>query len=689
MSKTDKTKPIEPPPVVSTAQEAVGLDRFILPHEHCDAWFERRSDVLYVTFDNLASVGEYDPPQPWLQIRTARNGFSILGIISRRKDWYRNDSGPALLTSLRDAGLFDGFRRIVFVGTSMGGFAAVALSRIVPGSTVRAFSAQSTLSRDIAPFEKRYRYAFRKWDWTSPDFLDAADSVDAAGEVFLFYDPFIAEDRAHAKRMQGPAVREIKCGHFGHKLIRQLKGCGVLDDLFRDIGMGTFDEAAFRQRLRSRRTVRNWQKEFLGNVVSKGHPALAVRVAESLLRNDPNTRFARRTLNGLQADTSAKAEKAPQPGPETAPAPSISADSTGGPFAGTVLDLQGAVVVPERDHDTQLASGVLMADGSYCELSRAWIRAAKSTPVPTLSPDETVGQLDGAHMFAGHMRGHFGHFLVESTARLWALETLSGKIDSILYLPYRGSVTQARRAIKGMKDFFRLLDISVPVQTFGSAIKVERLYVPELGFGWQERYAGSPAYRKFMRERLGANVAPEGGELLYISRANLNPKRGGVFGETILEENLARMGYEIFHPERHPIEVQIARYKAARRIVALDGSALHLAAFFMREGGKVAIILRRSKANSADYALQYRSFCNIDPDVIDVIRNDWVSGDVARSDYRSVGELDFAELFARLKWFGYIPSDVEPALPSQRDVTDMVSGFSERRGQDFKSIPTG
>ncbi len=285
------------------------------------------------------------------------------------------------------------------------------------------------------------------------------------------------------------------------------------------------------------------------------------------------------------------------------------------------------------------------------------------------------------------MRGHFGHFLVESTARLWAMETLGDRVDSILYLPYRGNVKATKRAFRDLKDFFRLIDIKVPLQTFESAVEVEHLFVPELGFGWSERYAGSAAYRRFMRERLGRSVTPDGGEKLYISRARLPAHRGGVLGEAVIEDNLARFGYEIFHPEQHPLVVQIARYKAARQIVALDGSALHLAAFCMPAGGKVAIIPRRSKSNTADYVLQYQSFCGITPDIVDVIRGDWVSADVGRSDYRSIGQLDFGDLFARLTGLGYLPSDAEIRLPDPTELNRLVSGFSERRGEEFKILP--
>ncbi len=696
MARAAKCEPKAPPRIAANAGEAAKLDDFLLPGEFCDARFVRRSDILFVTFDNLASVGEYDPPQPWLDVRTAKNGFSILGIMAKRKDWYRNASGPELLTGLRDAGFFEGFRRVVFTGASMGGFAAISLSSIVPGSTVIAFSPQSTLSRDIAPFEKRYRYAHRKWDWTSPEFLDAADAVPHAEEIFLFYDPFVPEDRAHADRLQGPSVRLIKCGHFGHRLIRQLKTCGALDAVFRDVGRGSFDEAAFRKSLRKRREVRPWKKELLGNLLASGHQKLALRASETFLADEPGAKFARKVVDeaaqALAASTNA-ATSSPEPAEPTDASVEKSdlvseSVSKNGPFKSEILELSNAIVVPERNHDRRLASGVLLSDRSYCELSRAWIRAGKSTPVPSLSSDEKIERLEGRHMFAGHMRGHFGHFLVESTARLWALDRLHDQIDSVLYLPYRGSVKQTRRALSAHKNFFELLDIKVPIQTHGTAIEVEHLIVPELGFGWKERYAGSQGYRSFMRDRLGENIAPDGGENLYISRAQLGAQRGGVLGETVIEDNLRLHGYEVFYPEQHPIEVQIARYRAAKRIVALDGSALHLAAFVMPKGGKVGIILRRSNANVADYVLQYQSFCGITPDVIDVIRKDWVSADVARSDYRSVGELDFGDLFSRLKWFGYVPPEADLRLPDKDAVSEMLMAFSERRGEEFTELPT-
>ena len=657
------------PPVVSSATEAAATDAFLLRGGLVDAWFLRRSDVLLVTFDNLSSVGEYDPPQPWLQMRAANAGVSILGIMASRKDWYRNADTAPLIESLRDAGLFAQFRRVCFAGASMGGFAALTYSALVPGSVVLAFSPQTSLSRKIARFDKRYRYATKTWDWETPAHLDAASAVPVASEVVVVFDPFVPEDRAHAQRIKGPGVRQIKASHMGHRAIRNLKSVGVLQALVEGVAKGTFNAATHARGARARRGLIGWQKALFAEAMTRGHLRLGLRAAETLLRITPDSRVARKALGQFSA---ALSEREP---PTPAPARSR---------AGKMLRLSGALVVPERDGDIKLASGVLLADGRWCKLSKAWIRAGKAMPAPTLSPDEPVQDLPGIHLFAGHFRRHFGHFLVESTARLWALDHVSD-VDSILYLPYRGDT---ERGIAAHDSFFDLLGITAPRRAYPGVLRVEQLIVPGLGFGWGERYAGTPAYRAFIQGRL-AHVAPDGPERLYISRAKLRAERGGVLGETVIEDAMQKAGFGVFYPERHPVAVQIARYKAARQIVGLDGSAFHMAAFVARPETRVTMILRRSRANTADYRLQFQSFAGITPSEIDAIGTDWISGDANRADFQSVGELDFAHLFDRLRSLGHLPETLRPDIPSPAETALMLDAFATRRGKPFRALAPG
>lgn len=678
----------ETPEEAPDAAAAAGRAAFVLRAGLVDAWFLHRSDTLWVTFDNLNSIGEYDPPQPWLQGRAAKAGASILGIMASRKDWYRNAETAAVITALREAGFFARFRNILFVGASMGGYAALAYAGLVPGARVLAFSPQTTLARKIVPFDKRYRYAQRKWDWSEElPYRDAAAAITDQ-EVTLVYDPLEHEDRLHAARIAGPRVTRLIAPLFGHRAIRMVKELGLLQDLIEAAAAGRVDARAWARAMRGRRELHGWRRGLIKTADARGHDALAARVAELSLEIDPEMKAARRLLRKQRKARRAEKEArgrmsaARATGDERILVPGGAA----GVFTGEILSLGAALVVPEREHDTPLASGVIDAQGAWVELSKAWIRARKTTPAPTIHPEDEIEELAGRHLFCGHFRGHFGHFLVESSARLWALDHIEGGVDGLIYLPYRGAIEPVRRAIEGQAGFFKTLGIDLPVRSFAHIQRVERLFVPELGFGWNERYAGSPAYRAFMQGRLGAAAPAAGGEKLYVSRARLPAQRGGVLGETVIEENLARAGYEIFYPEKAPLSEQIAHYKAARQIVALDGSALHLAAYVMPAGGRVGMILRRSKANAADYDLQFRNFCGITPDVIDVIKADWVAGDAARVDFRSIGELDFGALFAQLIARGYLPADFRPELPTEAEIRALLESYEERRGEPFRAL---
>ena len=132
--------------------------------------------------------------------------------------------------------------------------------------------------------------------------------------------------------------------------------------------------------------------------------------------------------------------------------------------------------------------------------------------------------------------------------------------------------------------------------------------------------------------------------------------------------------------------MQIARYRAARSVIALDGSALHLAAFVLPRNARVTMILRRSRANASDYIRQYKSFLGITPAVIDVIRHDWVAGAAGRADFRSIGELDLARLFDTFKAMGLAPQNFRPDLPDVDELRAMLQNFEARRGEPFRIL---
>ncbi len=280
----DPAAPPVPPPAMNAARAATA-GRFLVPGDRGNLWFEGRAeaDTLIVSFDNLATVDEGWPRNPWAWRRLQPLGHAVLGVQSHAKDWFRQPTTPAQLVGLRDAGFFDRFRRIVLTGASMGGFAALNFAPLIPGARVLAFSPQSTMNKRIAPFEQRFPFAVKKSDWDGMPFLDAAAAVPYIARAILLFDPFVPEDRAHAVRMRGPTVEQIACPHATHEAIRVILKSGIfpllIEMMVRDQPVGPAFWAAWR----ARRVVPKWQRAMITRATQTGHHRLAVAACNRLL----------------------------------------------------------------------------------------------------------------------------------------------------------------------------------------------------------------------------------------------------------------------------------------------------------------------------------------------------------------------------------------------------------------------
>jgi hypothetical protein len=296
------------------------------------------------------------------------------------------------------------------------------------------------------------------------------------------------------------------------------------------------------------------------------------------------------------------------------------------PLSQELTALRDVLLVPWGLNETsgaKRAAGLFDAQGRY--LPQAECLRYEDSPVtlqPEIDPAAAVETLSGRYLFGGMIYGHFGHFLCESTGRLWALARDRG-FDGVVWLP-KVEMVHPARLVKPFAPFFAALGFKdLQMEAPQKNTRIEEIIIPEQGFGIGTLSSGRPEYRSFMRAHLGHAIAAEGPEKLYVSRSRLNAKRGSVLLETEIELRLAAEGYEIFHPQDHNLEVQIARYKAARRIVALDGSALHLAAMLIDPSCKVAIINRGPSQNIDDYMRQFEAFAGVLPSRIDVVQSYW------------------------------------------------------------------
>ena len=271
-----------------------------------------------------------------------------------------------------------------------------------------------------------------------------------------------------------------------------------------------------------------------------------------------------------------------------------------------VETLHEATVMPMTEGRDQ-ACGVLRADGSFCKFSATRLSAGRLTGTPD-APQSTT-PLPGRHLFAGLGRHHFGHFLVETITRLWALDGAATGCDGIVVIPKHGidfDAVMRRR----LGQFFDLVSNGLPVHIAETPLKVETLHVPTQGFGHMSWLTATPEFRQHIRDRLTSQITPEGPEKLYVSRSGLKDPAQAMHKEDMVESMMVKAGYTIFHPQDHSLADQCSRYMAAKQIVGPDGSAFHLAPFVLQKGTRVGLIQRRHRQDVFDALVaQIRAFC--------------------------------------------------------------------------------
>ena len=296
---------------------------------------KRPSDRLLVTFDNLSNVGDDSPErEPWAYKFARDEGLSHLGIMAHVADWYRDEALIKRFEALARDGFFDGYERVVFAGVSMGGFAALAFSSLVPGSHVIAVNPQSTLNTDLVPWETRYENG-RRQDWTLP-LSDAAELTAKAGRVNIFYDPYHELDQSHVDRLSGDNIHIFKCWFSNHKTAVFLRKIEALKPVMSHVIFDELTEAEFYRLYRRRRNLPWYRGAVAGYFRDTGREELATRFDKMFRR-----RMRRKKRKEEEAAAKALAESgvtpdtvqdaAAEPTPETKPEAKAQAKSEAKP----------------------------------------------------------------------------------------------------------------------------------------------------------------------------------------------------------------------------------------------------------------------------------------------------------------------------------------------------------------------
>ncbi len=268
------------------------LNGFYKDFEQHFAVFLERSDTLVVTFDNKKSTSLSGARYPWAYKFVEKLGASHLGIMTkRRNDWFRQSDLFDFFDELTDTEFFDQFSKVIFYGSSMGGYGASAFSAAAFGSHVILYSPQTTLYKSITPWETRYEKAYKRGNWDDPRYRDGAASLRLASRVDVFVDPYFDADWKHADRMDRRNTHYHFLPFQGHQVPEILMSLPDFQPFLRNLCLDEENKSSFTEVYRGRRNVQDYVRNLASAAVEKGKPVRADVIMEAASNIHPSWNF--------------------------------------------------------------------------------------------------------------------------------------------------------------------------------------------------------------------------------------------------------------------------------------------------------------------------------------------------------------------------------------------------------------
>ena len=250
--------------------------------------------------------------------------------------------------------------------------------------------------------------------------------------------------------------------------------------------------------------------------------------------------------------------------------------------------LRQALVMPLRGTLDKFSGGVFQ--GEDCQPDSLLWRGRKPKLYGLPAPPEAVREawgigegravrLKNSYLFGGYLFRHYGHFLIETLSRLYALKQCA-------HVPIMFSSTH-QEIVPWQWDVFKLLGLRNPILMLTRPAVADQLMLAAPGFALPDSVTPEQI------EALGALPAPPlTDKKIWLSRSsNLG---GGLLNERELESRLQAMGWEIVHPQFLSIRKQVALIASSARVAGLDGSAFHTALLAREIRGRLTIFCLRS-----------------------------------------------------------------------------------------------
>ena len=240
--------------------------------------------------------------------------------------------------------------------------------------------------------------------------------------------------------------------------------------------------------------------------------------------------------------------------------------------------------------------GAFHPDGRFAEefeLRRSWGASSRILRKSGAIDPAVIGHVHKTVVYGGVLGAHFGHFILESLSRVWAIKLLSDDIEIIWNK--LGATTLA----KWQEEFFIHHEIDMNrFRIIKSPTLFESVMVPSPGYIIQLH--ANKAHLDSISFRCPEHRVRD--TRVWLSRSGLSDSCAAITNESEVERELEETGWTIIHPETLKLEEQVSIIQKASVVAGFEGSAFHILAIASHPPDLVVIFARSHYEVNHNYA---------------------------------------------------------------------------------------
>ncbi len=228
-----------------------------------------------------------------------------------------------------------------------------------------------------------------------------------------------------------------------------------------------------------------------------------------------------------------------------------------------------------------------------------------------------ISRFRGKTFYGGWLRSSWGHFLVNSLGRLWALFTTTGASDSIDRIVFFAENPGTSVLQGNFATFFDLLGLTPKIEIITAPAIFDEIIVPEIAleigsFTSQEFLLPFTAVCNAVTESAAPATFPAGQPVL-LSRSHWNGNSSIQINIRLIDDIFRQNGFQIIYPEEVSLIELITLMNRAPAVASYSGSTAHNLLFCHKTN---FISIERCAANNI-YQVAINKMANHDATYID------------------------------------------------------------------------